>query len=162
MTYTPGSPNYISVSKERSGFNQQFIQAALQNLNYGASKLPLGKLGKATILKAFEKLKKLAVLLDDPTLAASRWNESVPIVTEHLSNGYYSLIPHDFGRRRPPIIGDKLTLRKKLKLLESLVDIRIAIGRIKVNENIIIQYIFIMYADLLFTMIIICDDYYLQ
>lgn len=116
-------------------FNHEFIQAALQNLNYDANKLPLGKLGKATILKAFEKLKELAALLDDPTLAASRWNKSVPIATEHLSNGYYSLIPHDFGRRRPPIISDKSVLKKELELLESLSDMKVAADLMKVDKG---------------------------
>jgi poly [ADP-ribose] polymerase 2/3/4 len=39
---------------------------------------------------------------------------------------YYSLIPHDFGRRRPPVISDSDRLKREIELLESLSDMRIA------------------------------------
>jgi poly [ADP-ribose] polymerase len=43
-----------------------------------------------------------------------------------LSDLYYSLIPHSFGRRRPPIINGPARLKKEVELLESLSDMRIA------------------------------------
>lgn len=116
-------------------FNQQFFQATMANLNYDAKKLPLGKLSKATILKAFEKLKDLAALLKDPTLAASRWNETTPVAIEHLSNAYYSLIPHDFGRNRPLIINNDDLLKKELELLESLSDMKVATDLMKADKK---------------------------
>lgn len=117
-------------------FNQQFFQATMANLNYDAKKLPLGKLSKSTILKAFEKLKDLAALLNDPSLAASRWNETTPVAIEHLSNSYYSLIPHDFGRHRPLIINDDNLLKKELELLESLSDMKVATDLMKVEKKV--------------------------
>lgn len=82
-------------------FNQQYFQATMTSLNYDANKLPLGKLSKATITRGFQQLKDLAALMDDATLAQSKWNMTVANATEHLSNSYYSIIPHAFGRNRP-------------------------------------------------------------
>lgn len=104
-------------------FNQQYFDATMSDLNYDANKLPLGKLSKATILRGFQTLKDLGALLDDPTLAASHgmnYNEA----TEHFSNLYYTVIPHAFGRNRPPIIRSTDLLKKEVELLESLGDMK--------------------------------------
>ena len=37
-----------------------------------------------------------------------------------ISNSYYSLIPHNFGRTRPTVIRDEALLKKEIELLESL------------------------------------------
>ncbi|TQV90589.1 poly polymerase (Poly[ADP-ribose] synthetase) [Cordyceps javanica] len=116
-------------------FNNGFMQATLAELNYDANKLPLGKLSKATILRGFEQLKSLSDLFDDNSLAASRWSMTVPAATEHFSNTYYSLIPHDFGRHRPPIISDERRLKREVELLESLSDMKIAADLMKADRS---------------------------
>ncbi|KAI5461655.1 poly polymerase catalytic domain-containing protein [Mariannaea sp. PMI_226] len=116
-------------------FNQQYFQATMTALNYDANKLPLGKLGKATITRGFQQLKDLAALLDDPSLATSKWNSTFPAATEHLSNTYYSVIPHAFGRQRPPIIRDNNMLKKEIELLESLSDMKDAAEIMKVDRK---------------------------
>lgn len=116
-------------------FNNSFMQATLAELNYDANKLPLGKLSKATILRGFEQLKALSDLFDDNALAASRWSMTVPAATEHFSNTYYSLIPHDFGRHRPPIISDERRLKREVDLLESLSDMKIAADLMKADRK---------------------------
>ncbi|OAQ97872.1 hypothetical protein LLEC1_07713, partial [Akanthomyces lecanii] len=116
-------------------FNNGFMQATLAELNYDANKLPLGKLSKATILRGFEQLKALSSLFDDNSLASSRWNMTVPAATEHFSNTYYSLIPHDFGRQRPPIISDERRLKREVELLESLSDMKIAADLMKADRK---------------------------
>jgi poly [ADP-ribose] polymerase len=100
-------------------FNQQYFDATMASLNYDSEKLPLGKLSKATITRGYQALKELSNLLDDPTLAAE-YDLSVPEATEHLSNSYYSTIPHSFGRNRPPIISTNEQLKKEIELMESL------------------------------------------
>ncbi|KAM3438624.1 hypothetical protein MY4824_003163 [Beauveria thailandica] len=116
-------------------FNSGFMQATLAELNYDANKLPLGKLGKGTITRGFEQLRALSELFRDASLAASRWNMTLPAATEHLSNTYYSLIPHDFGRQRPPVISDERRLKREIDLLESLSDMKIATDLMKVDGN---------------------------
>ncbi|OBT46827.1 hypothetical protein VE00_01944 [Pseudogymnoascus sp. WSF 3629] len=104
-------------------FNQQYFDATMSDLNYDANKLPLGKLSKATITRGFQTLKDLAALLDDPTLAAS-YDMNYNDATEHFSNLYYTVIPHAFGRNRPPIIRSTELLKKEIELLESLGDMK--------------------------------------
>ncbi|KAJ6789567.1 hypothetical protein PWT90_07718 [Aphanocladium album] len=116
-------------------FNNNFMQATLAELNYDANKLPLGKLSKATILRGFEQLKNLSDLFDDNALAADRWGMGVSAATEHFSNTYYSLIPHDFGRNRPPIISDERRLKREVELLESLSDMKIAADLMKTDKK---------------------------
>lgn len=116
-------------------FNQQYFQATMTSLNYDANKLPLGKLSKTTITKGFQQLKDLAALMDDPSLAASKWGMSIPEATEQLSNTYYSVIPHAFGRNRPPIIRDNAMLKKEIELLESLSDMKEAAEIMKLVDR---------------------------
>ncbi|KAH6893061.1 poly polymerase catalytic domain-containing protein [Thelonectria olida] len=116
-------------------FNQQYFQATMTALNYDANKLPLGKLSKTTITRGFQQLKDLAALLDDPSLAQDNWDMTFPAATEHLSNTYYSVIPHAFGRNRPPVIRDNDTLKKEVELLESLSDMKDAAEIMKIDRK---------------------------
>lgn len=105
-------------------FNQQYFDATMTALNYDANKLPLGKLSKATIARGFQALKDLSTLLDN-TDATSRAE------VERLSNQYFSVIPHAFGRNRPPVIRDNDALKKEIELLESLSDMKEAAAMLK-------------------------------
>ncbi|KAL1839107.1 hypothetical protein VTJ49DRAFT_1875 [Mycothermus thermophilus] len=105
-------------------FNQQYFDAAMSSLNYDANKLPLGKLSKATITRGFQALKDLAALINDPSVAATIHNASYNAAVEQLSNTFYSLIPHAFGRNRPPVISSEGMLKREIELLESLSDMK--------------------------------------
>ncbi|PSN74498.1 PARP-domain-containing protein [Corynespora cassiicola Philippines] len=114
-------------------FNQQYFADTMAELNYDANKLPLGKLSKGTINRGFQALKDLAALLNDPTLAASQHGMAVHAAVEQLSNAYYSLIPHAFGRNRPPVIRTDDLLKREIDLLESLGDMKEAAALMKSN-----------------------------
>lgn len=97
--------------------DEDYFNATMSALNYDANKLPLGKLSKGTIARGFQALKELSVLLDqtDPGSIAE---------VERLSNHYFSVIPHAFGRQRPPVIRDNDALKREIELLESLSDMK--------------------------------------
>jgi poly [ADP-ribose] polymerase len=116
-------------------FNHDFFAEAMREMNYDANKLPLGKLSKTTINRGYQALKDLSEVLDDPTLATSRHNMSLPAATEHLSNLYYTLIPHVFGRQRPPIINTNDMLKREIELLESLADMKDAEKILKIKSE---------------------------
>lgn len=115
-------------------FNQQYFAATMDSLNYDADKLPLGKLSKATITRGFQALKNLSAILDDAS-AAQDYGMSVTAATEHLSNLYYSLIPHAFGRNRPPVIRSYDVLKREIELLESLSELKDAHNIIKAEKD---------------------------
>ncbi|KAF5251101.1 hypothetical protein FANTH_3774 [Fusarium anthophilum] len=107
-------------------FDQQRFSNTISALKYDAKKLPLSALSKSTITSGFKQLKNLAALLDDPALASSKWDMRFDEAIEQLSNTYYSLIPHAFGRKQPPIIHDKNLLKNEKELLQSLPDMKVA------------------------------------
>lgn len=97
-------------------FSQQYQQEALLSLNYDTEKMPLGKLSKGTISRGFQTLKDLAAVMNADVPDPQR--------IEPLSNRYYSLIPHTFGRNRPPVINTHERLKLEIELLESLSDMK--------------------------------------
>ncbi|KAK0702580.1 poly polymerase catalytic domain-containing protein [Apiosordaria backusii] len=116
-------------------FNQQYFANTMSELNYDANKLPLGKLSKATITRGFQSLKDLSELLDDNTLAQTKYSMGYGRAVEQLSNTFYSLIPHDFGRNRPPVIHTQQMVKKEIELLESLSDMKNAAEIMKLDKT---------------------------
>jgi poly [ADP-ribose] polymerase len=107
-------------------FDQKYQQDALHAMNYDDEKMPLGKLSKGTISRGFQALKDLAALID-----ASASHAEI----EQVSNLYYSVIPHDFRRNRPPIINDNQLLKREIELLESLGDMKEAADMLKASRK---------------------------
>lgn len=107
-------------------FNQAYFDTTMMEMSYDANKLPLGKLSKRTLKTGFERLKELAELLANPALADEQHNMPFADAVMELTNSYYSVIPHSFGRNRPPMIGSDERLKKEVDLLESLSDMEIA------------------------------------
>lgn len=107
-------------------FNQEYALNALQELNFDANKLPLGKLSKRTLQTGFQALKDLSELLNDASLAASKYQQPLATALETLSNRYFTIIPHAFGRARPPVISHSSMLKKEVELLDNLTDMEIS------------------------------------
>ena len=107
-------------------FNQQYFADTMRELDYDANKLPLGKLSKRTMEKGFEILKDLGELITDPSIADSKHNMLWLAAIEACSNAFFTVIPHAFGRSRPPIISSDENLKKEISLMESLRDMQIA------------------------------------
>ncbi|KAI0111590.1 PARP-domain-containing protein [Daldinia grandis] len=105
-------------------FNHQYFAATMLDLNYDSTKLPLGRLSKTTISRGFQALKDLSALIQDPALATSQHHTDYISATEQLSNLYFTLIPHAFGRNKPPVIRDSILLKREIELLESLSDMK--------------------------------------
>ncbi|KAI0404429.1 poly polymerase catalytic domain-containing protein [Xylaria palmicola] len=116
-------------------FNHQYFANAMTDFNYDSAKLPLGKLSKATISKGFQVLKDLSALIDDQSLAASQYGTSFPTAAEDLSNKFFTIIPHSFGRNRPPVILSNSQLKKEIELLESLSDMKDAALLMKTDKK---------------------------
>ncbi|KAL8866820.1 MAG: hypothetical protein Q9198_008745, partial [Flavoplaca austrocitrina] len=107
-------------------FNQNHFNAVLEGIGYNADKLPLGKLSKNTLKKGFEYLQELAALIKHPKLAGDKHGVSQKEAIEDYSNKYYSTIPHEFGRHRPPPIDNNDILRKETSMLDTLSDMEVA------------------------------------
>ncbi|MCJ1404719.1 hypothetical protein MMC11_007945 [Xylographa trunciseda] len=116
-------------------FNQNHFNAVLEHIGYNANKLPLGKLSKTTLKQGFEHLHELASLIKHPSLAQNKYSTSQKDVIEDFSNKYYSTIPHEFGRNRPPPIDNNELLRSEISMLDTLTDMEVANMIMKTTIN---------------------------
>ncbi|KAI1169591.1 PARP-domain-containing protein [Nemania sp. FL0916] len=107
-------------------FNENHFNSVLEEIGYNKDKMPLGKLGKASLQKGFEQLKELSSLIKHPSLAQNKYNRDREEVIEEWTNKYYSTIPHVFGRDRPPLIDNDDILRREVAMLDTLTDMEVA------------------------------------
>lgn len=71
-------------------------------------KMPLGKLSKIQIAKGFEVLEEIEAAINQKGR-----NKRL----EELSSKFFTTVPHNFGRNRPPTIDDKEIVAKKKEML---------------------------------------------
>ncbi|KAJ5719951.1 poly polymerase [Penicillium malachiteum] len=102
-------------------FNTNHFQSAMEAMSYDSEKLPLGKLSDGTLKKGFALLKEIALHHTTP-MHDREWR----IIVERLSNQYFTTIPHNFGRNRPPVLATDQQIRKEVELLEALTDMDVA------------------------------------
>ncbi|KAI8496848.1 Poly [ADP-ribose] polymerase 2 [Branchiostoma belcheri] len=102
--------------------NIQTMEDAVKEMKYDTKKAPLGKLTKQQIKLGYKALKQIESCLNGKT-AGSKLLQAC--------NDFYTRIPHDFGMRQPPVIRTHEELKAKLKLLEALDDIEVAMTLLK-------------------------------
>ncbi|KAJ6648922.1 Poly [ADP-ribose] polymerase, partial [Pseudolycoriella hygida] len=98
-------------------FDVNEMTKVMLEFNLDTTKMPLGKISKSQCLKAMEVLSKLA---ETVKLARNR----TAFISE--SNKFYTLIPHDFGERRPPVINTIESITAKREMLDSLIQMELA------------------------------------
>ncbi|KAJ3158236.1 Poly [ADP-ribose] polymerase 2 [Geranomyces michiganensis] len=99
-------------------FNTDMMTKEMVALEYDANKMPLGKLTKAQIKKGYEALAQLSDVLNAPVPNNS--------LIDQYTSLFYTIIPHNFGMRRPQLINTPQLLKAKLQMVEALGDIEIA------------------------------------
>ncbi|KZW03275.1 hypothetical protein EXIGLDRAFT_759147 [Exidia glandulosa HHB12029] len=115
-------------------FNENYISQHLGSFNYDANKLPLGKLSKDTVANGYSVLKEIAEALenkDSGTDAASGSSgpkrgaakKKAGNVFVELTNRYYSIIPHAFGRSKPTVIDTQDLLKQEVDLVGTLAEL---------------------------------------
>ncbi|KAF9163376.1 Poly [ADP-ribose] polymerase 2 [Actinomortierella ambigua] len=112
-------------------FNTNMMLQQMKELDYDAEKMPLGKLAKATINQGYGVLKKIAEEMEGKD--ATQYNRQR---LASLSSEFYTVIPHSFGRRLPPVIITPEMLKRKLEMLESLTEIEEAQKIMKENKKV--------------------------
>ncbi|MGH0181317.1 UNVERIFIED_CONTAM: hypothetical protein FKN15_006651 [Acipenser sinensis] len=97
-------------------FSNDMFNNAMETMNLDIKKMPLGKLSKAQIAKGFEALEELAESLKKRTSKSK---------LEELSSKFFTIIPHNFGRMRPPVIDTLEIIAAKKEMLLVLADIEL-------------------------------------
>ena len=99
-------------------FDRDMLQSSMADLQIDLSRLPLGALSQRQVARGMATLEKLQEEL-------YKARPSTKTLVE-LSNDFYTIIPHNFGRSRPPVIETQQRLQEKLDMLAVLGDITTA------------------------------------
>lgn len=102
----------VSLIFSNDMFNEQLLRQEID-----PERMPLGKLSKEQIKKGFVVLEKIKSEMEGKN------NKNT---LSDLSSQFWSIIPHSFGRKIPPIISSHEFLQQKIDLLNVLSDIEIA------------------------------------
>ncbi|XP_026855307.2 poly [ADP-ribose] polymerase 1 isoform X2 [Electrophorus electricus] len=98
-------------------FDVESMKKAMVEFEIDLQKMPLGKLSKRQIQSAYALLSQVQQAVSD------RASESVIL---DLSNQFYTLIPHDFGMKKPPLLSNLDYIQAKVQMLDNLLDIEVA------------------------------------
>jgi len=88
--------------------NQTYMKNTLTQLEIDTEKMPLGKISQDQIDSAYQILNDINNNIGDDKLLIQ------------LSSDYYTLIPINVGRKRPPIINTTVIIGKNMNLLNEL------------------------------------------
>mmetsp|Transcript_99538 Transcript_99538/g.171340 ORF Transcript_99538/g.171340 Transcript_99538/m.171340 type:complete len:632 (-) Transcript_99538:343-2238(-) len=98
---------------------------AMAELELDTKKMPLGKISKSQVKQGYEILSKIADAVEK--------KNTKPLM--ELSSQFYTIIPHVFGMRQPPVINDSVMIKKKLDMLDMLADLEIACKLMDAGEK---------------------------
>lgn len=107
-------------------FDVNMMKQMMLEFDLDTEKMPLGKLSSKQIRAAMNVLNEISGLIEN--------NGSNGQFVE-ASNRFYTMIPHDFGVRRPPIIDSNEMIAKKSEMLESLLEMELAYGLLKEESD---------------------------
>ncbi|XP_040286523.1 poly [ADP-ribose] polymerase 1 [Bufo bufo] len=98
-------------------FDVESMKKAMVEFEIDLQKMPLGKLSKRQIQSAYSILNEVQQAVSDSGTEAKLLD---------LSNRFYTLIPHDFGMKKPPLLDNEDYIQAKVQMLDNLLDIEVA------------------------------------
>ncbi|KAM8946664.1 poly [ADP-ribose] polymerase 1 [Pelodytes ibericus] len=98
-------------------FDVESMKKAMVEFEIDLQKMPLGKLSKRQIQSAYSILNEVQQAVSDSAGEAKLLD---------LSNRFYTLIPHDFGMKKPPLLSNSEYIQAKVQMLDNLLDIEVA------------------------------------
>ncbi|KAG5892238.1 hypothetical protein JTB14_014609 [Gonioctena quinquepunctata] len=107
-------------------FDVNSMKKLMLEFDLDTEKMPLGKLSKSQIQKAFGVLNEIQNLINDKADHAHFID---------TSNRFYTFIPHSFGIDDPPILNDPEIIKQKLEMLDSLMELEIAYNLMKTSGS---------------------------
>uniref|UniRef100_A0A915CY84 Poly [ADP-ribose] polymerase n=1 Tax=Ditylenchus dipsaci TaxID=166011 RepID=A0A915CY84_9BILA len=97
--------------------DEKELKNAVQELDFDTNASPLGKITKEQIQAGYEALNKILELIKSHNKTTS-----LSLSTKYIEeiNNYYTIIPHAYGLRAPPLIVSKEQVNHEMRLLEVL------------------------------------------
>ena len=93
------------------------MKSAMLEFEIDLSKMPLGKLSKKQIETAYKILTEVQDMIRNTSGTESKFLDA--------SNRFFTLIPHDFGMRSPPLLDNPDLVKAKIEMLDSLLEIEV-------------------------------------
>uniref|UniRef100_A0A8C1EG48 Poly [ADP-ribose] polymerase n=1 Tax=Cyprinus carpio carpio TaxID=630221 RepID=A0A8C1EG48_CYPCA len=130
--------NFCNVYEEKTGnawassnftkYPNKFYPLEIDYGQIDLQKMPLGKLSKRQIQSAYSLLSEVQQAVADSSAEAQILD---------LSNRFYTLIPHDFGMKKPPLLNNSDYIQQKVQMLDNLLDIEVAYSLLRggVEDN---------------------------
>lgn len=107
-------------------FDVEAMKHALVEFEIDLKKMPLGKLSKKQIETAYACLGECQKCVTDGVTGSKVLD---------ASNRFFTLIPHDFGMKKPPLLDNSELINLKIKMLDSLLEIEIAYSLLKGSKG---------------------------
>ncbi|XP_054569063.1 poly [ADP-ribose] polymerase 1 [Eptesicus fuscus] len=120
LTVSPGTKSKLPKPVQnliKMIFDVESMKKAMVEYEIDLQKMPLGKLSKRQIQAAYS-------ILSEVQQALSQGSSDSQILD--LSNRFYTLIPHDFGMKKPPLLSNADSVQAKVEMLDNLLDIEVA------------------------------------
>ncbi|XP_032694743.1 poly [ADP-ribose] polymerase 1 isoform X2 [Lontra canadensis] len=120
LTVNPGTKSKLPKPVQeliKMIFDVESMKKAMVEYEIDLQKMPLGKLSKRQIQAAYS-------ILSEVQQAVSQGGSDSQILD--LSNRFYTLIPHDFGMKKPPLLNHADCVQAKVEMLDNLLDIEVA------------------------------------
>ncbi|RXG57291.1 Poly [ADP-ribose] polymerase 1 [Armadillidium vulgare] len=123
-------------------FDVKKMECTMMEYELDLRKMPLGKLSQKQIEDAFKVLSEVMEWIDklnkkeesEETKASSSYKTEIVTIKNHIldcSNRFYTLIPHDFGVKNPPLLDNEEYIKNKIDMVNSLKEIEIAYNLLK-------------------------------
>ncbi|CAB3982898.1 Poly [ADP-ribose] polymerase 1 [Paramuricea clavata] len=107
-------------------FDIESMKKALLEFEIDLKKMPLGKLSRKQIESAYSILTEAQKLIEEKGSKGAILD---------ASNRFYTLIPHDFGMKIPPLLDNLELIKSKVDMLDNLLDIEVAYSLIKETSD---------------------------
>ncbi|PIK37446.1 putative poly [Apostichopus japonicus] len=107
-------------------FDIEQLKKTMMEFEIDMEKMPLGKLSKKQIEKAYSVLTELQQLIKD---------EGKKTQILDASNRFYTLIPHNFGLRSIPLLDSLELIKTKTEMLDNLLEIEVAYSLLKTDSG---------------------------
>ena len=98
-------------------FDIERMKSAMLEFKIDLSKMPLGKLSRKQIETAYKILTEAQDMIKTESGSESKFLDA--------SNRFFTLIPHDFGMRSPPLLDNPDLVKAKIEMLDNLLEIEV-------------------------------------
>uniref|UniRef100_A0A336MUR8 Poly [ADP-ribose] polymerase n=2 Tax=Culicoides sonorensis TaxID=179676 RepID=A0A336MUR8_CULSO len=105
-------------------FDVEEMKKTMMELELDTEKMPLGRLSKKQLQKAYAVLTELSQCVTS-NASNDRFIDA--------SNRFYTLVPHSFGTEMPPVLDTLEVITEKIQMLDNLIEIELAYSML--NED---------------------------